>query len=61
MNHIPQSDQLAFNEQIAISILQHLQKDELQSLLDDDNKLEQLIQDLEVVSVLLNIYKWICQ
>lgn len=52
MNHIPPSDQPAFNEQIAISILQHLQKDELQSLLDDDNKLEQLILDLEVIKLM---------
>lgn len=43
-------EQLSLNESGAMGILEHLQKDELQSLLDDDNKLEQLIQDSEVVS-----------
>lgn len=42
-------EQLSLNESGAMGILEHLQKDELQSLLDDDNKLEQLIQDSEVV------------
>lgn len=41
--------QLQSDEKAATAILHHLQKNELQSLLDDDSKLEQLVQDSEMV------------
>jgi len=54
------TEQLSLDEGGAIGILEHLQKDELQSLLDDDNKLEQLIQDSEVVrtEILISIIRF---
>jgi hypothetical protein len=36
---------MPLNEEAALGILNHLNKDELQKLLDDDNKLEELIYD----------------
>ena len=44
------------DEAAATGLLQHLNKDELQRILDDDQKLEDLIKDLSQVQYILIIH-----
>lgn len=49
MSYSSEAKQLVVDEAAAIGILQHLDKNELQNLLDDSDKLDSLIQDLQQV------------
>lgn len=50
MSYTTEAKQLVVDEAAAIGILQHLDKNELQNLLEDSDKLDSLIQDLQQVS-----------
>lgn len=50
MSYPTEAKQLVVDETAAIGILQHLDKNELQNLLEDSDKLDSLIQDLQQVS-----------
>lgn len=46
-NHVPgQAPRLIMNEIEAVALLQHLDRDELRALLENENKLDELVQDL---------------
>lgn len=49
MSYSSEAKQLVVDEAAAIGILQHLDKNELQNLLEDSDKLDSLIQDLQQV------------
>lgn len=49
MSYPTEAKQLVVDEAAAVGILQHLDKNELQNLLDDSDKLDSLIQDLQQV------------
>lgn len=50
MSYPTEAKQLVVDEAAAVGILQHLDKNELQNLLDDSDKLDSLIQDLQQVN-----------
>ena len=50
MNSSFRTSVMPLNEEASLGILKHLNKDELQKLLDDENKLEELIYDDQQVS-----------
>ena len=46
-NFLPgQAPRLVINESEAVALLQHLDRDELRALLENDNKLDELVRDL---------------
>ena len=49
MSYNSEAKQLVVDEAAAVGILQHLDKKELQNLLEDTDKLDSLIQDLQQV------------
>lgn len=49
MSYNSEAKQLDVDEAAAVGILQHLDKNELQNLLEDTDKLDSLIQDLQQV------------
>ena len=52
---------MPLNEEASLGILKHLNKDELQKLLDDESKLEELISDDPQVKTFNSSYKHLCK
>lgn len=56
-NIIPgQAPRLVINESEAVALLQHLDRDELRALLENENKLDELVQDLMQVFLFPSFY-----